>query len=879
MAFVCSVCSWAQNAEMGKNITLNYSDGSFNISTANFNSSAKSIKVFFDFGEKTLVWGSVAHNRYNAMDAATNLLTLSASKRYYTIIVSQSDIISEISKSSGISVNYGDARTIKVIITNYSTADGAANDKSEASGIDPNVSSGTGTSDGTGGTDNPGGSTTGGGFTGDKKGGYSFAELEGQYGGVDQTKMSLIISKKRQITHLPTVYINVPDIQNATSQGDINAVLKKEGNTADYHKASIKVVDDNDETLEFEDDKLDIKVRGNETARGSKKPYRLKFGKDKKDAAGNVIETHKHDMLGYGYAKRNWTLIANQKDGSMAHNALSYHIGKAVGMDFCPGYRFVDLVINDVYLGCYMISDHVEVGSNRIELEDESTGWYVETNRQDQVEEPYVEAGGLNVSIKSPEPANDAETAALKAEVSDFFTKVKDIMDQSSNKAVFCDPVNGWRKYFDEEALVKYYVGENLTGNHDGFMTVKMSRDMGGKMKVGPMWDHDTAFGIYDEGGKTLCEDAQAGAPLFCNYAKAIAENDPVFMKKVHDLLHKVMDNGYMTNIIKNVDDITSSVYDSQYLEAPWGNAYQTQVDNLKTYINTHSDWLVKTIDTKYAALGGSSIVENATIYRTDGTQASTPTNKFNAASLQANEVATVPASANISGKNVVRLDSDGDVCSNFVLTDGVSFAYSGEKFTAATAVYERNITSDWGVICLPYKVAVEENPDFEFFVFDAVNGSNVTLKPAEKTGAWKQLIFHKKNASASKLVVRGTNVTVKPVADNVDTNPLDGWTAIGVTKATTVPLSNAVHNYYMSSGKLVKADKAFTLPAFQAYFTLDKSLVPNAPATLTFSDDEAGGEEVEVSVSSLVNTIEKMKRGEARVEDVRNMVDKLLGK
>lgn len=744
----------------------------------------------------------------------------------------------------------------KVFITNYDTEDGASNDNSSTSG----------------------GGTTGGAFTGDKKGGYTAEELKAQYNPIDMEKVALIISKKRQITHLPTVYINVPDIVNATSQTDINAVLNKDGNTADYHKASIKVVDDNDETLEFEEDKLDIKVRGNETAKGSKKPYRLKFGKDKKDTAGNVIETHKHDMLGYGYAKRNWTLIANQKDGSMAHNALSYHIGKAVGMDFCPGYRFVDLVINDVYLGCYMISDHVEVGSNRIELEDESTGWYVETNRQDQVEEPYVEAGGLNISIKNPEPANDAETAALKAEVRDFFTKAKAIIDNSSNKSLFCDPVNGWRAYFDEEALVKYYVGTNLTGNHDGFMTVKMSRDVGKKMKVGPLWDHDTAFGIYDD-GTTLSEDAQANAPLFCNYAKAIAENDPVFMKKAHDLLHKVMDNGYMTNIIKNVEDITASVRTSQIIEAPYGDAYKTEPDKLKTYINTHSDWLVKTIDAKYAALGGSSIVESATIYRTDGTQSFVPTNKFNAASLQANEVATVPSSANIGGKNVVSLESDGNACSNFVLTDGVPFAYSGEKFTAATAVYERSITSDWGVVCLPYKVVVEENPDFEFFVFDAVSGNNVTLKAAEKTGAWKQLIFHKKNASASKLVVRGTEVTVKPIADNVDTNPLEGWTAIGVTRTTTIPLSGAVHNYYISGDKLVKADKVFTLPAFHAYFTLDKSLVPNAPATLSLSDGESGGEEETGTLSSLVNAIEKMKTENVTKSDIEAIVNKLLGK
>lgn len=457
--------------------------------------------------------------------------------------------------------------------------------------------------DGNGG--NPGGGTSST-FTGDRKGGYTAEELKAQYNPIDMEKVKLIISKKRQITHLPTIYINVPDIKNATNQTDINNVLFKIGNTADYHAASIKVVDDADESLSFEDNALEIKVRGNETAKGTKKPYRLKFAKDKKDSEGNVIESHKHDMLGYGYAKRNWTLIANQKDGSFAHNALSYHIGKAVGMDFCPGYRFVDLVINDVYLGCYMVSDHIEVGSNRIELEDENTGWYVESNRNDQVEDPYLECGGINVSIKSPEYKETdadyaAKVAALKKEVGTFFTQAKAAVDQyATNKALFCDPEKGWRAYFDEEALVKYYVGTNLTGNHDGFMTVKMSRDMGKKMKVGPLWDHDTAFGGYDD-GETLAEDAQVDAPLFCGkFAQIIAQNDPVFIKKAHDLLHQVMDAGYMTDIIKHVEDITSLVVTSRTIESPYGDPFQTEIDKLKSYINKHSDWLVETIDDKY---------------------------------------------------------------------------------------------------------------------------------------------------------------------------------------------------------------------------------------------------------------------------------------
>ncbi len=476
----------------------------------------------------------------------------------------------------------GKSEDSKVFVTNYDTESGAANE-----------------------------TETSGGFTGDKKGGYTAEELKAQYNPIDMDKVKLIISKKRQITNLPTIYITIPDAASATTQDQLNAIVFKDLSTKEalYHKASIKVVDDNNESLSFDDDALEIKVRGNETAKGTKKPYRLKFGKDTTADDGTTI-SHKHDMLGYGYKKRNWTLIANQKDASFCHNALSYHIGKAVGMEFCPGYRFVDLVINDIYLGCYMVSDHVEVGSNRIKLEDENTGWYVESNRDDQYEAPYLdptlgEGGGMYISIKNPEykdtdPNYATKVAALKNDVNTYFNEAKAVIDKySSDITLFRDHENGWRKYFDEESLVKYYVGTNLSGNHDGFMTVKMYRDLGKKVKVGPLWDHDTAFGIYDD-GKTLSEDAQSSAPLFCGkYAKIIADNDPEFMQKANYLLQKVLADGFEENMKSHIADITSSVATSRTIEYPYADPFQTEITKLENYITAHNSWLLETVNNK----------------------------------------------------------------------------------------------------------------------------------------------------------------------------------------------------------------------------------------------------------------------------------------
>lgn len=426
------------------------------------------------------------------------------------------------------------------------------------------------------------------------------------------------IKNRQQLTNLPTVYLTVPDAIGK----NIDDVLYKKGKVAEYHKATIQVVDESAPNTpnrigSFTETSLEIKVRGNSTANDGKKPYRLKFGKDEKDAAGNVLVSHKHDMIGQGYSKRNWTLLTNHKDASLIHNALTYYVGQAVGMPFCPGYKFVDLVINDEFRGNYMLSDHCEVGSHRIEV-DENTGWFIESARSDMIEDPSVNAGGLFMTIKNPDTDNYTtdQTDALKKEVSDYFTRINYYMGVWSTPCSdkeFRDPVNGWRKYFDEESLVNFYIGINLTGDYDGFMTVKMYRETNGKMQFGPLWDKDLAYGNWSsDDGTKLCENQQANSNTFCDYMQRIM-TDPVFIKNVHDRYHEILDAGYLEKIKENIDMLATLVTQSQALNyKKWwtGANYPAEITKLKAYIDIRVDNLTKTWDKMYEDAGGKNIKE-----------------------------------------------------------------------------------------------------------------------------------------------------------------------------------------------------------------------------------------------------------------------------
>lgn len=433
------------------------------------------------------------------------------------------------------------------------------------------------------------------------------------------------IEKRQQLTNLATVYFDIPDAYGK----DINEVLFKDrkNNIADYHQTTIQVVENgcNDGTGRtlgnFTEAGLEIKVRGNSTAEMDKRPYRLRFYKDEKDAAGNVTASHKHDMLGYGYEKRNWTILNNMRDGSLMQNAITYYIGKAVGMPFCPGYKFVDLVINNEYRGCYQLSDHVEVGSHRIEV-DEDTGWFVESTRHDMTEEPYFNDAALYVLIKSPESKTEAGTAEIKEMIRQYFVNnninIFGIWNTGCDDKTFCDPKRGWRSVFDEETLVKFYIGTNLTGDYDGLMQVKMYREENGKMHFGPLWDKDLAFGVQGGSAVVEGEGTDYGAQEFSNYVKKIRNTDPVFVKKVHDKLHEMLDNGYIDNLMTEIGKLEASLLESKTLEynntgwkATSVENYPAAVERLRQYIKDHTEYFTNFIDEKYEDMGGDDIVDN----------------------------------------------------------------------------------------------------------------------------------------------------------------------------------------------------------------------------------------------------------------------------
>ena len=165
-----------------------------------------------------------------------------------------------------------------------------------------------------------------------------------------------------QGSNLPQVHITV------TSDVCTGLELTKD---VGYVSATIEIIDPNNESNHLIDAGSQIKVRGNSTAGGEKRPYNFKL-------------SSKQNVLEMGKGKK-WCLLANMFDKSLMRNKLAFGLAQAVGLAYTPDFRMVDVWMDGVYVGNYMLTEPVEVNSTRVDINID-TGDYLFERERERVE-------------------------------------------------------------------------------------------------------------------------------------------------------------------------------------------------------------------------------------------------------------------------------------------------------------------------------------------------------------------------------------------------------------------------------------------------------------------------------------------------------------
>ena len=196
--------------------------------------------------------------------------------------------------------------------------------------------------------------------------------------------------------------------------------------------------------------------------------------------------------------------------------------------------------------------------------------------------------------------------------------------------------------------------------------------------------------------------------------------------------------------------------------------------------------------------------------------------------------------------QNVIIKRGNNYGCSSLVVTDGYSFG-AMVGFTAATAVYERNVNRTWGTLTLPFDIDISECEGIDgFYTLAKIDSESGSSNPwmffeefTDDITTFTPIIF--KQSGNNHIVIRSSNNTIISITpqhvNSVYTTTggfADGctWYLVGSMKAITILAEESPNEiYYIAQDKFWHSTTALNNAAFRCYFETDISLNSSAPA------------------------------------------------
>ena len=229
-----------------------------------------------------------------------------------------------------------------------------------------------------------------------------------------------------------------------------------------------------------------VRGRGNSTWEWPKKPYAIKL--DKKAA-----------ILGMPAHKR-WVLLANFVDRTMMRNIVAMKVASLTSLAWTPRCRSVELVLNGVHMGNYLLIEQVKVDKNRVAV-DENEGFLLELDFHYDNEIQWMDPNGhcnqfdkgIPFGIKHPDPEDIAP--ARVEEIKSYISSVSNLLYGPD----FADPAKGYAAWLDVASFIDYWIVFEVMGNHElgNPGSVYFHKDKDGLLTAGPCWDFDWGILSY----------------------------------------------------------------------------------------------------------------------------------------------------------------------------------------------------------------------------------------------------------------------------------------------------------------------------------------------------------------------------------------------
>jgi hypothetical protein len=370
--------------------------------------------------------------------------------------------------------------------------------------------------------------------------------------------------------------------------------------------------------------KIGIEIRGSSSQSFPKKQYGIEL----RDAAGNDVDA---PLLGMP-SEEDWVLFAPYNDKSLMRDVLAYKLGRDQGR-YAPRTRFCELVLNNEYMGVYVLIEKIKRDNNRVDINkldpDEISGNSLTGGYIFKIDKSTGGGGDGWVSEYPPPNRSDNQTIFFQYEVPDqdeIVTQQKNYIRNYVNEfeitlkgSNYNHPELGYAKYIDRDSFIDYWIVNEVSKNVDAyrlstFMHKQRDSD-GGKLYMGPIWDFNLGFGNanYCTNGNpegfvtefnTICPQDWWLIPFWWSRLM----DDVTFRQRLSQRWNELRATKYQTSTIHNYIDSVYQVLNQEAQqrnfqrwpvlgEYVWPNyfvgaTYLEEVSWLKEWIRLRLEWL-----------------------------------------------------------------------------------------------------------------------------------------------------------------------------------------------------------------------------------------------------------------------------------------------
>lgn len=346
--------------------------------------------------------------------------------------------------------------------------------------------------------------------------------------------------------------------------------------------------------------RISIEIRGSTSQSLPKKPYGLTTLEADNTSNNNV------SLLGMP-EENDWILNALAYDNSLIRDVLSYDLARSIG-EYAPRVQFCEVVINGTYQGLYLLSEKIKIDANRVNIvkltSTDNTlpnisGGYItkcdKTTGGDPIAWEFSTYIGNTVAFIHDVPNPTEVTTQQNNYIYNRFAALENAAT-AQNASVG----NGYPSMIDVPTFVDFMLMNELASNVDGYqLSTYFHKDRNGKLRAGPIWDFNLAYGLDVFGNRSLTNVWQFdnGDNVGAKFWKNLYNNSifNCYLRKRWTELTAANAPMNYNSLVSKINSYTTLIAEARVREnTRWGTLgnYTGNINTLKSWLQTRINWL-----------------------------------------------------------------------------------------------------------------------------------------------------------------------------------------------------------------------------------------------------------------------------------------------